>query len=250
MINSALAEGLTTICFTEHYDPFYPKGIEEEGLFDLDTHSYLKKAAEYKSNLELNSKMQLYFGIELGIYPGIYEECAKIINENSYDFVICSSHTALQKAVYTPTYWENKTVVEGTLDYFEEILTNVRNFKDFDVYGHIDFCLRYVKSTREERDIANYKEILEEIFKTIIEDGKGIEINSGGRRSTTKEFNPCAEYLKFYRELGGEIITFGSDAHRSEHVGYDRKAACELLKSLGFKYHANYKERKPQFIKL
>ena len=85
----------------------------------------------------------------------------------------------------------------------------------------------------------------------MVNDGKGIEINSGGlRRKGYNMFNPSEEILKFYKECGGEIITFGSDAHTPEDVAYGIKEAYEILKGIGFEYIADFKERKINFTKL
>lgn len=252
MIRQAENLGLERICFTEHYDPLFPcyRDNEPDGLFDLDEEAYLKYANEYKNSLSQNSTTEVCFGIELGMYPKVYGLGKKIIRENNYDFVICSSHTANEIDPYYPIYWEGKTVIEGATLYFEEILKNVSSFKDFDVYGHLDYCMRYVKSEPSDRELSNYKEIFEAIFKILIDDGKGIEINSNGLRSPMKDFNPGKEILSLYKEMGGEIITFGSDAHSPENIVYAKKEAEELLKYIGFKYHVNFKNRKPIFINL
>lgn len=251
MIDKAKELNLDTICFTEHYDPLFPcYKPEEEGEFDLDTNSYLSKAALFRNDESLQSKINVNFGIELGIYPGIYDIGNIIIEEGNYDFVICSSHTALKIDPYYPEYWKDKTVIQGARDYFAEILTNVQNFDNFDVYGHLDYCMRYIQATNEDLKLSHYEDIFEEIFKILIEKGKGIEINSNGLRSSLKQFNPNPAILKLYKDMGGEIVTFGSDAHSPEYIAYENKKAEELLLSLGFKYHVNFKSRKPEFISL
>ena len=251
MIKQSVATGLKRICFTEHYDPLFPCYKEDEiGEFDLDVNSYMKYKKNFFEKSDLQNKIDVNFGIELGIYPKVYETGSKIIKDNDYDFVICSSHTAAEIDPYYPEYWNGKTVIEGAKIYFEEILKNVSSFKDFDVYGHLDYCLRYIKSEPSDRDLANYREIFEEIFRILIAENKGIEINSNGLRSPLKNFNPNREILALYKEMGGEIITFGSDAHSPEYIGYAQKEASELLKSVGFKYHTNFKNRKPEFINL
>lgn len=251
MINSSINKELNTICFTEHYDPLFPCYKEDEqGMFDLDLKNYLNTAKSYKENEELQSKIKILFGVELGTYPGIYDTCTEIVNNNSFDFIICSSHTVDKLDPYYPEFWTNYTPVEGARRYFEEILTNVNNFLQFDVYGHINYCLRYVDCTPEERALINYQDIVEEIFKILINNGKGIELNSGGMRKKNYEFNPSLEYIKLYKEMGGEIITFGSDAHDASSIASNAKEATELLKEAGFNYHTVYENRKPAFVKL
>ncbi len=251
MIDSAISKNLMTICFTDHYDPLFPCYREgEQGIFDLDTVKYMQKAAIIRENDDIQSKIKVRFGVELGIYPGIYDTCKDIINASPYDFVILSSHTANKEDPYRPEYWEGIDPVKGITMYFEEILENVRNFKDFDVYGHLDYCVRYTETTPEQIKLSNYKDIISEIFRILIENGKGIEINSGGLRRKKNEFNPNPEILSFYKECGGEIITFGSDAHIPSDIAYGIDKASDLLNSIGFKYIAEFKERKPEFIRI
>ncbi|MBR5916797.1 MAG: histidinol-phosphatase HisJ family protein [Lachnospiraceae bacterium] len=252
MIVSALNKGLKTICFTDHYDPLFPCYLPDEGrLFDLDTKRYNENAVKIRNDEKLQGKINVRIGMELGIYPKVYEMCKEIAKEYPYDFIILSSHTAGGLDPYLPSYWENIDPVDGIRKYYEEILQNLQNFDDFDIYGHLDYCVRYTNATMEQRSINNYKEIFREIFRILINKNKGIEINSCGlRRGNLKEFNPNPEIIKFYKECGGEIITFGSDAHKPEDIAYGINEACEVLKNIGFEYIADFKERKISFTKI
>ena len=91
---------------------------------------------------------------------------------------------------------------------------------------------------------------MEEILRHLIENGHGIELNTSSFRYNMAETCPSEKMLRLYRSLGGEIITTGSDAHYPEHVAYNFKFACEYLESLGFRYLASYRQRKPDFIPL
>ena len=252
MINSAINKGLKTICFTDHYDPLFPcYRPEEDNIFDLDTKKYHENAVIIRNDESIQSKINVRIGMELGIYPKVYEMCKGIVKEYPYDFIILSSHTAGETDPYLPSYWEGINPIDGIKKYYEEILLNLQNFDDFDVYGHLDYCVRYTKTTKEQRSIDNYKEIFREIFRIIVDKNKGIEINSGGlRKGNLNEFNPSPEILSFYKECGGEIITFGSDAHNPDDIAYGINEACEVLKNIGFKYIAEFKERKATFVKI
>lgn len=251
MINAAYDKNLDIICFTDHYDPLFPSYRKDEGpIFDLDVPAYIENAKKVRNDESIQSRIKVRLGIELGIYPEIWSLGSEIINSSPFDFVILSSHTAKKLDPYFPEYWENINPVDGMTIYFEEILENVRNFNDFDVYGHLDYCARYTETTPEVLDINNYIEIFRAIFKNLVEKGKGIEINSGGLRSKLKNFNPSKDILKLYKECGGEIITFGSDAHNVNDIAYGIDLASELLTDVGFKYITAFKERKPEFIKI
>ena len=252
MIDSAIAKNLDTICITDHYDPLFPCYRPGEGpIFDLDTKKYSEMAVKLRNDEEIQSKINVRVGMELGIYPKVYDMCKEIAAANNYDFIILSSHTAGGKDPYLSIYWENIDPIDGIKMYFEEILKNLQNYNDFDVYGHLDYCARYTKTTPEQRSLKNYKEIIREIFRILVDEGKGIEINSGGlRRKGFELFNPSTEILKFYRECQGKIITFGSDAHTPQDIAYGINEAYDILKGIGFEYIADFKERKINFTRI
>jgi histidinol-phosphatase (PHP family) len=252
IINSAIEKNLDTICLTDHFDPLFPcYRADEDNIFELDTVRYNEMAVKLRNNEEIQSKINVRVGVELGIYPKVYDMCKEIAAEYPYDFIILSSHTAGGMDPYWPEYWEDKDPIDGIKMYFEEILQNLQNYDDFDVYGHLDYCVRYTKTTPKQRSLKLYKEIIREIFRIIVDEGKGIEINSGGlRRKGFELFNPSTEILTFYKECGGKIITFGSDAHTPEDVAYGIKEAGDILKTIGFEYIADFKERKINFTRL
>ena len=92
--------------------------------------------------------------------------------------------------------------------------------------------------------------MIDEILRLLIEKGKGIEINTGGFKYGLGHPNPCEEILARYRELGGEIITVGADAHAPEHVGFAFEKVPQILKDAGFTYYTVFRKRKPEFIKI
>ena len=62
--------------------------------------------------------------------------------------------------------------------------------------------------------------------------------------------HPVMDTLKRYKELGGEIITIGSDGHAPEQMAWDFHKAPSILKEAGFDYFTTYKNRKPEFHKI
>ena len=99
-------------------------------------------------------------------------------------------------------------------------------------------------------DFKDYGDIVEEILKMIIYDGKGIELNTSSFRYKMSCTCPSEEILQMYRELGGEILTMGSDAHTPDKLTDHFDYAAEYLQSLGFKYLASFNKRKPSFVLL
>lgn len=133
-------------------------------------------------------------------------------------------------------------------EYFESILENIAAFDGFDVYGHIDYVVRYGPNKNANYSYQKYADIIDEILKALIIKGKGIEINTGGFKYGLGHPNPAEDIIKRYHELGGEIITIGADAHQPEHVAFDFEKVPSILKEAGFTHYTVFKNRKPEFI--
>ena len=249
MILASIQKGLKNICFTEHNDPDYVYVFSHEtGMFDLDIDSYQNELFVLKN--KYSEKIQIGFGLELGIQPHIHEKCSKCASSHPFDFIIASSHVCKRKDPYYPSYYDGISIKEGIRDYFEEILTNVSSYTDYDVYGHLDYIVRYIPDDRMDEykyRFDDYKDIFEAIYKKIIESGKGIEINSSGLFQKNRETNPCPEAVRFYRELGGEIITVGADAHKTERIAAGFEDIEEILIKSGFQHYCTFKDRKAVF---
>ena len=118
------------------------------------------------------------------------------------------------------------------------------------MYGHIDYVVRYGPDKNTYYSYADYADVIDEILKQLIHNGKGIEVNTAGFKYGLGHPNPCEDILKRYRELGGEILTLGADAHQPEHIAYDFQRLPKLLQTCGFSYYTVFKNRKAQFIAL
>ena len=136
------------------------------------------------------------------------------------------------------------------MEYYEATLANIRKLDCFDVYGHIDYIVRYAPNKRENYSILDYKDIIDEILKLLIENGKGIECNTAGFKYGLGVPNPENYVLKRYHELGGEILTIGSDGHKPEHTAYAFDKVPALLESCGIRYYTVFHNRKPIMLPL
>ncbi len=249
MILKGIDLGLTTMCFTEHNDFDFP---EEPGQpaerFLLSPDPYLYDIIRYREKYA--DKIRILFGVELGLQPECMRKNAILAKAFDFDFIIGSSHICHQKDPYYPAFYEGRTEEEAYREYFESILENIKKFSNFDIYGHLDYVVRYGPNKDREYSYEKYQDILDSILKLLIEKGKGIEINTGGVKSGLKELHPCTAILKRYRELGGEIITIGSDAHTTEHIAAHFNRAEKVLKECGFNYYTVFEKRVAEFKKL
>lgn len=241
MANSAVEKGLKTICFTEHNDFDYPGGE-----FLLDTDAYKNELLRVRE--QLSGKIEVLFGVELGLMKHLGERLREYLDGRGFDFVIGSSHLIDGKDPYFPEYFAELGQKNGVLRYFESIVENIGAFSDFDVYGHLDYAVRY--SPEKCYNPVDFREIIDEILRKIVSLGKGIEINTAGLRKGLSHANPHPFILKRYRELGGEIITVGSDAHNTADIAADFDIAESFLKDAGFEFYTVFRQRKPHFVKL
>ena len=124
----------------------------------------------------------------------------------------------------------------------------MQNLDCFDSLGHLDYVVRYGPTRNREYDYRDYRDIIDEILKILIRNDKALECNTGGFHYGLGQPNPCEDILRRYRELGGELLTLGSDAHDPSRLGYDFDRARELLRSCGFSSYTVYHQRKPEFL--
>ena len=247
MIHSAVETGLQGITFTEHLDPDYP--VTPDNLdFSLDIPAYKEKLAEVSDMYK--DKIQVRFGIELGLQMHLGEYFDSLLSQTPFDFVIGSSHLVHGYDPYYPEFFEGRKEFLCYMEYFESILENISAYDGFDVYGHIDYVVRYGPNKNREYSYGRYKDILDEILKKLIFMGKGIELNTGGYHYGLGEPNPCTAVIRRYRELGGEIITIGADAHTPDKIACAFDKAASVLEACGFRYYTIFKDRKPEFISL
>ncbi len=247
LVKEALSKGLKTLCFTEHMDKDYPTAPghenDERPEFMLDTESYRKKYEEMKE--KYRNSIDLLFGVELGLQPHVVDWNNNYVNQHVFDYIIGSAHTIGKKDPYYATFFEGRSEREAYCEYFEEALTDIKLFDDFDSFGHLDYVVRYGPNQNKEYSYKKYSDVIDPILKALIDKGIALEANSGGYRKGLGEPNPCKDVFIRYKELGGELVTIGSDAHHAPQLcnGFDRIET--LLLECGFKYHAVFVGRKP-----
>lgn len=249
MIQRAVALGFTEMCFTEHMDLDYPVTPETPaGIFEVNTDSYLFDLIKYREKYA--DRIKVNFGIELGMQPHLSRENTRYARSHNFDFIIASTHVVRHADPYYPAYFEGRSDEEAYRDYFEETIANIKSFTDFDIYGHIDYVIRYGQSKDADYSYEKYQDLFEKMIDLLLTNEKGIELNTGGLRKGLREAHPCTGFLRRYRKLGGEIITVGSDAHNPADLGTHFDRAAEILKDCGFTYYCTFEKRTPSFHRL
>ena len=248
MIKKALSMKMTHLCFTEHMDFDYPVHPEDGLTFLLDTQSYQKEFLKLQEVYK--DRITLLWGVELGIQPHLMETLKQYTSSHPFDFIIASSHLLYGSDPYYPSFFNDRREDQVYEDYFKEIITNIKSFPAFDTYGHLDYIVRYGPTKDTRYSYEKYRDIFDNLLLALIERQKGLEINTGGLKYGLKQLHPITDVIKRYRQLGGEIITLGSDAHHPENLQKEFSLAREILVDCGFQYHTIFRKRKAEFIPL
>ncbi|WP_022764597.1 histidinol-phosphatase HisJ family protein [Butyrivibrio sp. XPD2006] len=245
MIKSSLDKGLKEICFTEHQDADFPDWYNlPEFPFILDTNAYREEFLHYK---ELYAgRIDMKFGVEVGMQTHIAAENTEFVQKGDYDFVIASIHLVNRKDPFYPDFWEGDTVENIYRQCFDSTLENIKLFTDFDVLGHIDYVSRYAPKGDTTYCYSRFADQIDEILSYLIKNDKGLDFNSkllGNDISLLP--NPVPDVLKRYKELGGKIITVGSDAHTPEKIACGFEKMRDIALTCGFKEYYTFEKRTP-----
>ena len=245
---TAREKGLTEICFTEHQEIDYPYPEPMPGLHYGLYERELGKARERVPGIVIRR------GAELSLMPGSLKKIAADVRGHEFDFIIASQHTIKEKDPYFGESFEGKTLRQAQREYLEEMLYDLEHFDDFDVVGHIGYLDKYLPDieTLDDRTPFGYEdfpELLDAVFRSVIGRGKGIEVNTSNY-AVYGWPTPAASVLRRYVELGGEVVTLGSDAHVAERVGWRFADAVEYMRACGVRYVCRFAARKPEFVPL
>lgn len=246
MIEKAISLGYERICMTDHMDYDFPKTCPYDFVFDPDHYFERLNQLSYK----YKNDIKILYGIELGLKPYLSQRYNELLEKYPFDFVIGSTHLVNDIDPYYPEYWENKSEQQGLEQYFDTIIANIKSGANFDICGHIDYIIRYAPSKNSHFSYLEHATRIDEILKTVIQLGKGIEINTAGYKYGLGHPHPQEDIIKRYIELGGTLITIGSDAHKPEHLAFDFTKAREVLLSLGIRQYAVFEKRKPILLPL
>lgn len=250
-VEAALKLGMKSICITEHQDydqPIFPPDNFTFLIGDTDDMGgYISDVVQIRE--EFAGRIEVLLGVELGLQPHLTAKLAQYTADYPFDFVIGSTHNFRGRGADDLRTYEGKSTEEICRLYFQEEFENIIKIPDFDICGHLDFIFRYAPGAIETFSYDKYADELDSILKALIHSGRGIEVNTS-RMKKLGLTNPKVEIISRYAKLGGEIITFGSDAHTPERLGECFEEAGEMVKACGLRYYAVYRERKPVFYRL
>lgn len=243
---AAMAAGVREICVTDHWNLLDQQGKRLSTVYDWT------RPLEQLHRLRRRwpGKLELRLGIEVG--NGVLEPQAvdASLELPELDFVIGSLHSqsaaAGGRGIFTVAHGctrreEGVALMEDYMDLLEELADT----DGYDVLGHVIYPLRYLPP-EFELDLRPWWDRLAEIFRRVIARGRGIECNTSAG-ATVEQWR---DVLALYRDLGGEVLTLGSDAHKPAHMAAAFPQAVELIRTLGFRYLCVYRQRTPLFYRI
>lgn len=246
-IEAAIRLGMKEICITDHHD----FGTREMTHIDytLDLPAYFSGVKELAE--EYRGKIRVLTGIELGLMLREQKYLTDLEKTLPVDYIIGSNHFIDGFDVYDKNFYREYGDEHGAyLRFFESSLSRIRTLDCFDSLGHLDYVIRYGPEKNANYRPADYMDMIDEILHVLIQKGKALECNTAGFKYGLGHPHPYEEILKRYHEIGGELLTVGSDGHRPHEVGGYFDQATEILKSCGFRYYTVFHQRKPEFLPL
>lgn len=242
-IEKAISLGMKRICITDHHDYDVVSDID----FNLDLPKYFEELSRLRE--EYSDRLDICIGVEMGLQSHISGYLEELSKKYPFDYIIGSVHFVDGLDPYYDEYFDTH---EGNAyeRFFEVTLKRIKKISCFDSLGHLDYIVRYGKKRGLSYSYKEFAEYIDPILKVLVEKGKALECNTGALAREMIETNPCKDVFLRYRELGGELITLGSDAHSPETLGFCFDMAGEMLRDCGFKYYAVYRGRRAELLRL
>lgn len=257
----ALELGISELCFTDHVDYGVKPDVDNvpsdlagvrivDGIpvMNVDYKRYFPHIEQVRAQFapELTVRTGMEFGVQshtIDQFNTLFERFA-----DAWDFIILSIHQVGDQEFWPLDFQNGRTQAEYNLEYYEEMLKVIQNFDNWSVLGHLDLIKRYDPAGIWPDE--NIRDIVAEILTLAIQKGKGIEVNTSSFRYGLPDLQPSTEILRLYLDLGGRILTVGSDSHKPEHLGAHIPEVKERLRDLGFTQFCTFEHMEPSFHEL
>jgi histidinol-phosphatase (PHP family) len=235
-IERAIELGIDIYGFSEHapmdFDENYRLPFSDMDAYVSDI---LTAKEKYKNEIEI------LLGYEVDYLPGHMDD--RVLNAN-VDYLIGSVHFIDKWSFDNPEFiggWKTKDIDEIWKAYFEATEAMVKMGK-FDIVGHLDLIkvFKYMPKT-------DVRLLAKNVLKAIKKSGMVMELNAAGLRKPVKEIYPSQALLEEAYALDIPI-TFSSDAHAVDQVGFGYEKTVQLAKEIGYTKAVTFKEREKELI--
>lgn len=225
---------LQYIAITDHVEinRFFPCEYYHTSESDICSYNnrkvFSESVAEILENQPKSKKVKLLCGAEVGQICQNIELATMIYQNPNIDLIIGSVHELPGLPDFYYLDYENMDIDKLVNDYFMEVLKTART-DCYDILAHLTFGLRFIPN-REKYDLKPHYPIIDEIFMTLIEKRKSLELNGSGLKSPIPYTDPGIDLLCRYYQLGGRLLTLGSDSHDKASLG----SCIDLLEKIAY----------------
>nr|WP_319488313.1 histidinol-phosphatase HisJ family protein [uncultured Caproiciproducens sp.] len=242
MCESACRLGLYSITMTDHCEcnlyktEDYDRSIRQ---------SYFEAR---KAGAVFHSRLNVYAGVEIGQPMQDKSAADDVLSACDFDFVLASVHNVKNELDFYDIDYKHADINDTMHRYFDEILEMI-SWGKFDSLAHLTYPWRYIVGEHNiKMDVDQYKDEIDKVLKALIQHHKALEVNTSGLRQKIGKTMPDLPTLIRYRELGGKLVTVGSDAHRWADVGGGVEQGLSLLFTAGFHHFAVYHHHVPKIL--
>ena len=250
MCRSAVSAGISVIAVTDHCEaPFIRFGAEcEFGCFDEQIPKSFADATAAREKYA--GKLKVLRGMELGEPTHDPAATEHALAYGDFDFILASVHNMKNMQDFYYMNYSGVDVDKLLAQYFDE-LCETAAFKHFDSLAHLTYPLRYiVAGTGKMPDLEKHRDAVDTIFKILIENNKALEINVSGLFKELRSTLPDVTLVRRFKELGGQLLTIGTDAHSADMVGKGIEQGMAVAKAAGFTHCAVYEKHQPELIEI
>ena len=241
---TAAEKGLGGLCFSDHCDFSLPADKRQDGPTVPEVFDVKSQQEEIDRVQALIPQIKILKGIEVGMEKSTRDQIRQHLDTHKFDQIIASVHYLDDTDPWYGSYYIGKEWKQAYGHYLETIFEEMTWLKDFDIMGHLDYVVRYAPYPVTSLRYRDFGDIIDEMFKFLIYEGKALEINTKSYQDYSGRLVSLdADLLLRYREMGGEIISLGSDSHECSRVGESFNEYAARLKALGFRWTAHYEKR-------
>jgi histidinol-phosphatase (PHP family) len=233
---AAIRAGVTEIAFTDHIE--HEPADMSYGFFDYTT--YMRDLEEARARY--GDRLVILAGAEVDFNTRIATDVQAFVESHEFDFVIGSVHYGDAGEIIFPRYFASRSIDDVMAPYFEQIQAAAETGW-FDTIGHIDLPKRYRTLEAGLYDPLANLSGLDGALRAIIDNDMSFEINTSGLRQTPKTSMPGPRIVDRYVQLGGTLITTGSDSHVPDSVGKGIAETLDMLLLVGIEGVSSFRHR-------
>lgn len=249
MARASYYAGVRFLCFTDHVDlDDYQTGLPDPSCF---SRRETTRAAYRELLSAAPADINIRLGVELGEGNHDPARAAVIASAPEFDFVLGSLHNLRGMQDFYGLDYRSEADCKKLFSLYIDELLELSGLDFYDSMAHMGYPLRYARRAGLSADInmSSCGDALTAVLQNLIDGGRAIELNTAGYRDARIGGPiPPADVLRRYRELGGELVTIGSDAHMVSQVSAGLRPGLQLLERLGFSHVTVFENRKPRFI--